>query len=48
MALSNFLLQLSYLKVSQGKTNMWHHLYVESKKKGTDELIYKTDVKSQM
>ena len=36
------------IEVSQRKTNIiWYHLYVESKKKGTNELIYKTEVDSQ-
>ena len=35
-------------EVSQRKTNIiWYHLYVESKK-GINEPIYKTEIKSQM
>ena len=33
-------------EVSQRKTNIiWYHLYVESKKNGTNELIYKTEIR---
>ena len=36
------------MKLSQGKTNtIWYHLYVESKKHDTKELIYKTGRDSQ-
>ena len=36
-------------EISQTKTNIiWYHLYVESKKKGTNELIYKTEIELQM
>ena len=36
-------------EVSQRKTNIiWYCLYVESKQKGTNEHIYKTEAKSQM
>ena len=36
-------------EVRQRKTNIIrYHLYVESKKKGTNELIYKTEVESRM
>ena len=36
-------------EVSQTKTNiMWYSLYVESKKKGTNELMYKTEIELQM
>ena len=36
-------------KSDTGKTNIWYCLYVESeKKKGTNELIYKTEVESWM
>ena len=35
-------------EVSQRKTNIiWHHLYVESQKNDTNELIYKTETDSQ-
>ena len=35
--------------VSQTKTNIsGYHLYVESKKDGTNELIYKAKIESQM
>ena len=35
-------------EVSQIKTNIiWYHLYVESKKNDTNELIYKTEIDSQ-
>ena len=35
-------------EVSQTKTNViWYHLYVESKKKDMNELIYKTEIDSQ-
>ena len=30
-------------KVRQRKTNIWYHLYMESKKNSTNELIYKTN-----
>ena len=34
-------------EVSQRKTNIiWHHLYVESQKNDTNELIYKTEIDS--
>ena len=34
-------------EVSWKKTNItWYHLYVESKKKDTNELIYKTEIDS--
>ena len=37
-----------HIKWSKIKTNIiWHHLYVESKKNDTDELIYKTETDSQ-
>ena len=37
------------IEVSQRKTNIiWYHLYVESKKKGTNEHIYKTEIELQM
>ena len=36
-------------EVSQRKTNIvWYHLYVESKKSDTNELIYKTETDSLM
>ena len=37
-------------EISQRKTNIiWYCLYVESKKKnGTNKLIYKTEIKSEM
>ena len=44
----------SYLKivilseVSQRKTNIIYHLYVETLKNGTNELIYKTEIESQI
>ena len=35
-------------EVSQRKTNIiWYHLYVESKKSDTNELIYKIEIDSQ-
>ena len=35
-------------EVRQRKTNIiWYHFYVESKKNGTNELIYKTETDSQ-
>ena len=34
-------------KASQTKKNIWYHLYVESKKKVTNELIYKTETDSE-
>ena len=35
-------------EVRQRKTNIiWYHLYVESKKNDTNELIYKTEIDSQ-
>ena len=35
-------------EISQRKTNIiWYHLYVESKKNDTNELIYKTELDSQ-
>ena len=35
-------------EVSQTETNIIYHLYVESKKNGTNELIYKAKIESQM
>ena len=36
-----------HTKWSKRKTNItWHHLYVESKKNDTNELIYKTEIDS--
>ena len=35
-------------EVSQTETDIWYHLYVESKKKGANWLIYKTKIESQM
>ena len=36
-------------EVSQRKTNIiWYRLYVESKKSGTNEPIYKTEIELQM
>ena len=35
-------------EVSQTKTNIWYRLYAESKKNGRNELIYKTEIESQM
>ena len=35
-------------EVSQRKTNTIYHLYVESKKNDTNELIYKTETNSQI
>ena len=29
------------------KTNIWYHLYVESKKNDTNKLIYRTEIDSQ-
>ena len=35
-------------EVNQTKTNtIWYHLYVESKKKDANELIYKTEIDPQ-
>ena len=34
-------------EVSQRKTKIIYHLYVESKKNGTNELIYKTETDLQ-
>ena len=35
-------------EVRQRKTNiMWYHLYVQSKKNDTNELIYKTEIEKQ-
>ena len=34
-------------EVSQTKTNIIYHLYVECKKKGTNELIHKTEIDPQ-
>ena len=35
-------------EVVQTKTNIiWFHVYVESKKNDTNELIYKTEINSQ-
>ena len=35
-------------EVSQAKTNViWKHLYVDSRKKDTNEFIYKTEIDSQ-
>ena len=37
-----------HMKRSQRKTNIiWYHLYVESEKNDTNELIYKTEIDSQ-
>ena len=35
-------------EASQTETNIIYHLYVESKKNGTNELIYKAKIESQM
>ena len=36
-------------EVSQIKTNIiWYLLYMESKKNGTNEFIYKIEIESQM
>ena len=42
-------MDLEIIKLSKsGKDNtIWHHLYVESKKHDTDELIDKTEIDSQ-
>ena len=32
----------------QRKTNIIYHLYVKSRKSGTNEFIYKTEIDSQM
>ena len=32
----------------QRKTNIIYHLYVKSRKSGTNEFIYKTEIESQM
>ena len=35
-------------EVSQRKTNtVWYHLYVESKKSDTNDLVYTTEIDSQ-
>ena len=34
-------------EVSQTKTNIWYHLYVESKENDTNEPFYKTETDSQ-
>ena len=40
---------LSEVSQKQKDNIIWYHLYMESeKKKGTNELIYKTEVESQM
>ena len=44
-------MDLDIVLLSQRKTNtLWYYLYVKSEKKksGTNELIYKTEIKSQM
>ena len=33
--------------IRQRKTDIWYHLYVESKKRDTNELIYKTKTDPQ-
>ena len=30
------------------KTNIWYHLYVESKKNDTNELIYRTEIENKL
>ena len=37
-----------HAKSSQSKTNVWSHLYVESKKQTTNELIYKAKIDPQI
>ena len=39
----NDLEMITLSEVSQRRTNIWYHLYVESKKNYTSEFIYKTD-----
>ena len=36
-----------HTKQSKTKTNIIYHLYVESKKNDTNELIYKTEIDAQ-
>ena len=43
----NDLEMITLSEVSQRKTNIWYHLYVESKKNDTSEFIYKTETDSQ-
>ena len=40
-------LQFIITKRNEPKTNIIYHLYVESKKSDTDELIYKTEIDTQ-
>ena len=40
-------LEIIISEVRQQKTNIWYHLYEESKKKGTNELICRTETDSQ-
>ena len=42
-----FLFFLSFFKIAQIKNTVQYHLYVESKKNNTNELIYKTETDSQ-
>ena len=35
-------------EIRHREANIWYCLYVQSKKKGTNKLIYKRDVESQM
>ena len=40
---------ITLIEVSQTKTNItWYHLYVESNKNNTKELIYETETNSQI
>ena len=41
------LTHLSILKLSELDI-IWYHFHVESKKNGTNKLIYKTEIESQM
>ena len=44
----NQVLRMYDVKVRQRKTNIWYCLYLESKKNGTNEPIYKTEIESQI
>ena len=39
---------LGIIILSEVKDNIWYCLYMASKKNGTNELIYKTEIESQM
>ena len=41
-------MDLEVIILSQTKTNMWYHLYVESKRNDTSERIYKTEIDSDI